>query len=95
MAQKPVTAATVDVGGDGGWGGVGGQGGNAYPGREGAMGGQNGDSAMISVADSWLSDDPGSTSIVNNTLVGAVLRDRPQCRGTDEPRRGSRCGRRA
>ena len=57
-------------GGDGGWGGVGGQGGNAYDGREGAIGGKNGDSAMISIADFFISDEFGSTSIVNNTLVG-------------------------
>ena len=68
-------------GGDGGWGGVGGQGGNAYDGREGAMGGKNGDSAMISIADFFISDDFGSTSIVNNTLVGPSCVTNPSAGG--------------
>ena len=68
-------------GGDGGWGGVGGQGGNAYDGREGAMGGKNGDSAMISIADFFISDDFGSTSIVNNTLVGPSCVTSPSAGG--------------
>jgi hypothetical protein len=68
-------------GGDGGWGGVGGQGGSAYRGREGAMGGQNGDSAMIFVADYWLTGDSGLTSIVNNTLVGPSCATIPSAGG--------------